>query len=40
MDELRCAIEYRADESRQSPGRIVGVLLSYGEQATRPSRAI
>ena len=33
MDELRCAIEYRADESRQSPGRIVGVLLSYGEQA-------
>ena len=33
MDELRCAIEYREDESRQSPGRIVGVLLSYGEQA-------
>ena len=34
MDELRCSIEYRADESRQSPGRIVGTLLSYGEQAT------
>ena len=33
MDELRCAIEYREDESRQSPGRIVGTLLSYGEQA-------
>ena len=33
MDELRCTIEYREDESRQSPGRIVGVLLSYGEQA-------
>ena len=33
MDELRCAIEYRADESRQSPGRIVGTLLAYGEQA-------
>ena len=33
MDEIRCSIEFRADESRQSPGRIVGVLLSYGEQA-------
>ena len=33
MDELRCAIEYREDESRQSPGRIVGTLLAYGEQA-------
>ena len=33
MDELRCSIEYRADESRQSPGRIVGTLLAYGEQA-------
>ena len=33
MDELRCAIEYREDESRQSPGRIVGVLIAYGERA-------
>ena len=33
MDEIRCSIEVRADETRQSPGRIVGVLLSYGEQA-------
>ena len=33
MDELRCSIEYREDESRQSPGRIVGTLLAYGEQA-------
>ena len=33
MDELRCSIEYREDESRQSPGRIVGTLLAYGEKA-------
>ena len=31
--ELRCAIELRADESRQSPGRIVGTLMTYGERA-------
>ena len=31
--ELRCAIELRADESRQSPGRIVGTLITYGERA-------
>ena len=29
MDELRCLLEFRADESRQSPGRIVGTLLTY-----------
>ena len=33
MDEIRCAIEYREDESRQSPGRIVGSLLTYGKRA-------
>ena len=32
-DEFRCAIELRADESRQSPGRITGTLLTYGERA-------
>ena len=31
--ELQCAIELRADESRQSPGRIVGTLMTYGERA-------
>ena len=31
--ELRCKIEYRADDSRQSPGRIVGTLMTYGERA-------
>ena len=31
--ELRCAIELRADDSRQSPGRIVGTLITYGERA-------
>ena len=33
MDELRCAIELREDEARQSPGRIVGTLLTYGKRA-------
>ena len=32
-DEIRCAIEYRADDSRESPGRIIGTLLIYGEKA-------
>ena len=34
MSELRCAIELRADDSRQSPGRIVGTLLTYGQRAS------
>ncbi len=33
MDEIRCSIEYREDETRQSPGRIVGTLLTYGKRA-------
>ena len=33
MDEVRCAIEYREDETRQSPGRLTGVLLTYEERA-------
>ena len=33
LDEIRCTIELRADESRQSPGRIVGTLISYGQRA-------
>ena len=32
--EIRCAIEVRADETRQSPGRLVGTLLTYGERAS------
>ena len=31
MLEIRCAIEYREDESRESPGLLVGTLLKYGE---------
>ena len=27
-DELRCSIEIREDETRQSPGRLAGVLLT------------
>ena len=33
MDEIRCSIELREDENRLSPGRLVGVLMSYGKQA-------
>ena len=33
MDEIRCELEFRADESRQSPGRITGVLLTYEQRA-------
>ena len=37
--EIRCKVELRADASRQSPGRLAGVLLTYGEQAAdRPER--
>ena len=32
--ELRCAIELRQDDSRRSPGRIVGTLLTYGQRAS------
>ena len=39
MAEIRCAIEYREDETRQSPGRIVGTLMRYGARAgDRPER--
>ena len=33
MDEIRCSIELREDDARQSPGRIVGTLLTYGKRA-------
>ena len=31
--EIRCSIEFRADESRQSPGRLVGNLITYETRA-------
>ena len=31
--EIRCTIEIRADDSRQSPGRISGALMEYGTKA-------
>ena len=34
MDEIRCAVEIRQDETRQSPGRLVGRILRYGERAS------
>ena len=33
METLIAPLEFRADESRQSPGRIVGTLLTYEERA-------
>ena len=33
MAEIRCAVEYRADDTRQSPGRLVGELITYGQRA-------
>ena len=33
MDEIRCSVEVRQDETRQSPGRLVGRILRYGERA-------
>ena len=33
MNEIRCAIEFREDETRQSPGRITGTLMVYGARA-------
>ena len=32
-DEIRMAIECRADEDRLGPGRIVGTLMVYGKRA-------
>ena len=32
-NEIRCAIEFRADETRETPGRLAGVLLRYNEPA-------
>ena len=35
--EIRCTLEYRADETRETPGRLTGVLLVYERRArTRP----
>ena len=34
MDEIRCSIEIRQDETVASPGRITGTLLQYGERAS------
>lgn len=32
-DELRMAVEWREDDTRTSPGRLVGLLLKYNEMA-------
>lgn len=32
IEEIRCAIECRDDPGRNTPGRIIGTLLTYGEQ--------
>ena len=33
MENLTCEIRYSEDESRETPGRLVGTLITYGEQA-------
>ena len=33
-DEIRCAVEFREDDTLTSPGRLVGTILTYGKQAT------
>ena len=33
VNEIRCAIEVREDETRGGPGRLVGTLMVYGKQA-------
>lgn len=33
MRELRCAVQYRQDDTRESPGLLVATLLNYGERA-------
>ena len=32
--EIRCKVELREDDTRQSPGRLTGTLLTYGERAS------
>ena len=34
MREIRCAVEYREDESRETPGLLVATLVNYGERAS------
>ena len=33
MDDLLVEVRFVADDSRQSPGRLTGTLVKYGEQA-------
>ena len=33
MDEIRCALEFREDESRKSPGHLYGTIINYEERA-------
>ena len=33
MNEIRCRVEMRADDSMASPGRLTGVLMTYGQRA-------
>ena len=32
--EIRCAVEWRQDETRESPGRLCGELITYGQRAS------
>ena len=34
MNEIRCTLEFREDQTRTGPGRLVGTLLTEGERAS------
>ena len=34
MDLITCEVRFQEDETRESPGRLVGTLLTYGERAS------
>ena len=33
MEEIGCEVRFEVDESRQSPGRLRGVIISYEKQS-------
>ena len=37
-DELRCTLEFRADETRETPGHLTGVLVVYEKRAQNKTR--
>ena len=40
MDNLLIEVRYVEDDTRQSPGRLTGTLLTYGETIPRPTGVV